>query len=152
MTIEKGNKVPFPKLTFTKGPPLSTPGPAMEWLGKQRDAAGKPRYVRVPVVLFDSPQGPGYTLTRLYDGTMNGPEIRVFDSALGVPLSDHYRRATEKNDAKSAVMLLTGYWRLPGEKGFFPHRSDEKLYVFDVTHVDGPLPEGAGTHAESAAE
>lgn len=95
---------PEPERTFADGPALEPSEALRTWLEAQKDAMGRPRRVRLPVlVTMSSPLGIDKTG---HVGTAKGLALELDDSSMGVPLADHVRRAAK--ETTSTVLLLDG--------------------------------------------
>ena len=124
-------KQPYPTYVFEKGPALADAEALAAWLSTQRAAK---KLVRLPVLLRRSDAGTGVGSAQVL-GTEPPLAVRVADSALGIPLSDHFRRAA--GDKDEASLLLIGYWAEP----------EDGVARFDLRKVEGVVPAGT-THAE----
>lgn len=115
---------PEPKRTFTSGPSL-LPREALEaWLGRQVDAKGNARRVRLPVdvtLLVTGVERRGFV------GGEKGLALTLDDSAMGVGLADHARRALD--GGSSCTLLLDGV--MVGAEGF---------KVLWISTLEGPAP------------
>lgn len=99
-----GPMTPEPERTFADGPALEPAEALLTWIRAQQDAMGRPKRVRLPVVVtMTSPLGIDKTG---HVGTEKGLALELDDGSMGVPLSDHVRRSAK--DAKSTVLLLDG--------------------------------------------
>lgn len=128
-----GPKQPYPNHVYEKGPALADGEALVAWLDAQRAAK---KLVRLPFRFRRSDRGPGIGPTHVL-GTEPPLAVRVGDSALGIPLSDHFRRAAGEGD--EASLLLTGYWEEP----------QDGVAQFGVRRVHGAVPPTT-THAEVA--
>ncbi|MER2562525.1 MAG: hypothetical protein ABTQ32_17505 [Myxococcaceae bacterium] len=99
-----GPMTPEPERTFADGPALEPAEALRTWLEAQKDAMGRPKRVRLPVVVtMKSPLGIDRTG---HVGTEKGLALELDDTSMGVPLSDHVRRSAK--GATSTVLLLDG--------------------------------------------
>lgn len=95
---------PEPERTFADGPALEPAEALLTWLKAQQDAMGRPKRVRLPIVVtMSSPLGIDKTG---HVGTTKGLALQLDDASMGVPLADHMRRSAK--DATSTVLLLDG--------------------------------------------
>ncbi len=95
---------PEPERTFADGPALEPAEALLTWLKAQQDAMGRPKRVRLPVVVtMSSPLGTDKTG---HVGTAKGLALELDNGSMGVPLSDHVRRSAK--GATSTVLLLDG--------------------------------------------
>ncbi len=98
-----GPMKPEPKRTFADGPALEPADALQRWLDAQVDAAGKPKRVRLPVVVMQREHG----LERTgFVGSEKGLALQLDDSSMGVSLADHFHRVCK--DATRCVLLLDG--------------------------------------------
>lgn len=100
-----GPMTPEPKRTFADGPSLSEQEALRSWLAKQVDEQGKPKRVRLPVLVKRGSQ-PGGVEKKGFVGDEKGLALELDDSALGVSLADRYRQYCKEADA--CVLLLDG--------------------------------------------
>jgi hypothetical protein len=124
MMIEKRIIGDSPK-TFVRGPAVIPADKLVVWLDRQQ-ADGKPRLVRLPVVL--KRQAVGFSIHGARVGV--GPdalEIYCNDAALGIGLADRARSPC--TEEPQCAMWLEGYWR--GKK--------DGDYTFDVVRVHAPI-------------
>ena len=91
------------KRTFADGPALEPADALQKWLDAQVDSAGKPKRVRLPVVVTQGEHG---FERRGFVGTEKGLALQLDDTAMGVSLADHAHRVCK--DAKRCVLLLDG--------------------------------------------
>lgn len=122
--MEDRRMKPEPKRTFTDGPALLPAEALKTWLGKQVDAKGKPRRVRLP---FDVTVLPTGVERRAVVGGEKGLVLTLDDSAMGVGLADHARRA--RDGGSSCTLLLDGV--MVGNDGF---------KVLWISKLEGPAP------------
>lgn len=110
---------------FERGPQVTPVEQLIAWLdAQQRD--GKPRLVRLPVVL--ARRGPGFsTVGARIGGASDALTVFVDDAKLGIGLADRARTACK--DTPTCALWLEGYWRgqLDGD------------YTFEVTAVRDPI-------------
>ncbi len=109
--MEDRRMKPEPKRTFTEGPSLLPAEALKTWLGKQVDAKGKPRRVRLPVDVTVMPTG---VERRGLVGGEKGLALTLDDSSMGVGLADHARRA--RDGGSGCTLLLDGV--MVGADGF----------------------------------
>ncbi|MBE2248532.1 MAG: hypothetical protein IAE78_03210 [Myxococcus sp.] len=102
---------PEPKRTFVDGVALFPKDELRRWLERQVDAKGKPRRVRLPVVVTLHVAGID---RRGFVGNEQGLVLRLDDSAMGVGLADHARR--NGDGGMTSTLLLDGV--LVGDDGF----------------------------------
>ena len=77
------------------------------WLRNQRDPAGKPLRVRIPVLLRLT--RPDSSVSDSWIGPEEGRDpIRVTDSALGIPLAERVRQACP--ESRVCLLWLEGFW------------------------------------------
>lgn len=95
---------PEPERTFADGPALEPSEALRAWLEAQKDAMGRPRRVRLPV-LVTMTSALGIDKTG-HVGSAKGLALELDDSSMGVPLADHVRRSAK--EATSTVLLLDG--------------------------------------------
>lgn len=107
--------------TFTRGPAIAPAAELVAWLDAQRTDVGQ-RRVKLPVWLTVS----GTSIKAARIGAADAPDavaLKLKDSALGISLADHARRACRGGGA--CGLWLEGKWGGDGR--------------FDVTRVAGPF-------------
>lgn len=122
--MEDRRMKPEPKRTFAEGPSLLPAAALKTWLGTQVDAKGKPRRVRLPVDITVLPTG---VARRGLVGGEQGLALTLDDSAMGVGLADHARRA--RDGGSGCTLLLDGV--MVGADGF---------KVLWISKLEGPAP------------
>lgn len=139
---------PEPERTFEEGPPIADAAALLGWL----EGTGK-RRVRLPVVVAFEPLG----VRRAWvgNGGAEPPEgallLKLDDTAMGVALLDHLRRACGEAAATCAVWL-EGTWGpviagMPAMPGF---DTGPKLHDFAVRRFVGRA-DASATHAQVEA-
>jgi hypothetical protein len=123
-TMDDRRMKPEPKRNFADGAPLRPAAALKTWLGKQVDAKGKPRRVRLPVEVTVLPTGVD---RRGFVGGEKGLALTLDDSAMGVGLADHARRA--RDGGSGCTLLLDGV--MVGADGF---------KVLWISKLEGPAP------------
>lgn len=127
--------------TFVRGAAVKPATELAAWLDKQqRD--GKPRLVRLPVVL--KPGNVGFTTRGARVGAGDDAlELYANDASLGVGLADRARKQCA--DKPQCAFWLDGYWRGKVDGG----------YQLDVVRVHAPIAAdaiAAASHAEVEGE
>ena len=95
-----GPKVPYPQVTWTRGPALRPKDGLVAWLDQQ----GPKTLVRLPVVVRFRDDG-----MSIEGGTAGDLELELNDSGLGQSLMDHARMASPERT--TCTLHLEGRWR-----------------------------------------
>ncbi len=95
--------------TFVKGESLTPSASLMTWLeSQQRD--GKPRLIRLPIVLPKGPRGFDTSKAKL-GGSTDAIEVYANDTSLGIGLADRARQACKESGATTCAFRVEGYWK-----------------------------------------
>ncbi len=97
------------KSTFVRGASLTPADKLVTWLDSQQ-LDGKPRLLRLPIVL---PKGPGgYDISKARLGpTTDALEVYANDASLGVGLGDRARQACKDSNAPTCAFWVEAYWK-----------------------------------------
>jgi hypothetical protein len=100
-----GPMTPEPKRTFADGPEVAATDALRSWLDQQRDEQGRPRRVRLPVLVKKGAQ-PGGVDRKGFVGDEKGLTLELDDTSMGVSLADRYHQLCK--EAPSCVLVLDG--------------------------------------------
>ncbi len=132
--------------TFVKGPSISPSADLLRWLGEKDKQCGqsKVRTVQLPVRIESGTSG---RTAAIGAGKTTRPDaipLRLDDTTMGIPLTDHMRRHCKQAGAP-CVLWLQGCWGVLAP-AIAPKPSQTKTWPFSVRRVRGPVPMAEATH------